>query len=378
MAELRSDGTASVVVKPRPGAFLTRETVNAIRQMVSAAIPDMRPQYVSVTDISQSKTYGGEEEDSVSDKLLRLTREHERTTAIDLSQALSFIPDVNVLVTVELSEIQRQSRREQIVDPKQTVALQSSTQTRQQQFQKQRARQEPGVVPNASPLSVEEEQGPESSSSLTEENSETLTVPRYEIIDQELFGAMPEATRVSVTIPESYPRSLLLQQNPQIVEADDPNGFQQALLTVKTEVETKVKQIVATRINVDLTQNPNPTSISVQTVVPQEPEMPTLAIPMTDKLFDWGTEWGGAVMMVILALWALRSLNRSMPKLPDVEVEAATLQAALKPEVEEEDVKHQPSFIMPESGEREALLSVVKENPEMTAAVISNWIRNAR
>ncbi|MAT15750.1 MAG: hypothetical protein CMJ46_10840 [Planctomyces sp.] len=373
-------GTASVSVRPRPGYRLSQQQVVGIRTMVAGSIPGIDPKNVSVTDLTTMTTYRADDEnDATSDRLLRLTQEHERSAAEDLYNALSYIPDVLVSVTVDLSEIKRQTRREQIVDNKQTVAIQQSTSTRQQQFQKRQPRQEPGVVPNAGAMSVEADQGPASSSTLSEENTDTLTVPRFEIRDEELFGAMPTATRVSVNIPEDYPRTLLMRRSPDLNEANDPQAFQTQLMAVKTEVENQVKQIVATRINVDLAENPNPKSISVQTVIPQEPDIPDISVPITDKLFDWATEWGGAVMLVVLSLWALRSLNKSMPKLPDVQVEAANLQAALQPVQEEiEHNKRHSSFVLPESNEREDLQIVVKENPEMTAAVISNWIRSAR
>ncbi|MCA9039394.1 MAG: hypothetical protein KDA65_03500 [Planctomycetaceae bacterium] len=373
-------GTASVSVRPRAGYQLTRQQISGIRQMVANSLPGILAQHVSVMDLSTLNHYGAEDEnDPTSDRLLRLTREHERSTAEDLMMALRHIPNVNVSVSVDLSEIKRQVRREQTVDPKQVVALQQSTNTKQQQFQKRQPRQEPGVIPNQSSLSAESDQAPASSSTLTEENTETITVPRFEILDEEVFGAMPKATRVAVTIPEDYPRSLLLRRSPDQAENQTSDEFQQQLATVKEEIETQVKQLIATHLNLDLTQDPNPSAISVQTVIPQEPDIPEISIPITDKLFDWTTEWGGAILLVLLSLWALRSLNKSMPKLPDVEVEAASLQAALQPaEVEEDEKHHSSAFALPEASEREDLQTVVKENPEVTAAVISNWIRNSR
>ncbi|WP_197440487.1 hypothetical protein [Polystyrenella longa] len=373
-------GTASVSVRPRAGVHLNREQIDGIRLMVANSLPGITAQHVSVLDLATLRNYSSDNDnDPASDKLLRLKNEHERTIHQELLSALSYIPDVNVSVTVDLSEIKRQTRREQTVDSKQTVAIQQSVKTRQQQFQKRQVRQEPGVVPNASSLSVGGEQSPDSSSTLTEEDTETLTVPRFEILNEEIFGATPTATRVSVTIPEDYPRTLLLRRNPDLAQTPTSEDFLQQMGVVKLEVENQVKQLIATRINVDLIENPNPSSISVQTVIPQEPVTPEFNVPLTDKLIDWITNWGGAVMLVVLALWALRSLNKSMPALPDVEMEAATLQAALRPHVEEEaEEKHHSSFVLPEAGEREDFQTVVKENPEMTAAVISNWIRNTR
>jgi len=43
---------------------------------------------------------------------------------------------------------------------------------------------------------------------------------------------------------------------------------------------------------------------------------------------------------------------------------------------EEEEEENQDVFTFEEGNERENIQSVIKDNPEMTAAIISNWIRN--
>ena len=86
------------------------------------------------------------------------------------------------------------------------------------------------------------------------------------------------------------------------------------------------------------------------------------------------TQWGGPGGLALFALWALWMLNRSMKRMPEGSATATGKQStgkaaalAATPEDEEDQIPKEPT-------KRDKLQTLVKDNPEMAAAVLSRWL----
>ncbi len=96
--------TATVSVKAADDAQLDRTQVSAIRSMVAGAIEGLKPEQVTVTDLN-GPTYHddpGSREGTADGPNVRLKRVYEQQWKAKIQEALAYVPDVNVTVSVEL------------------------------------------------------------------------------------------------------------------------------------------------------------------------------------------------------------------------------------------------------------------------------------
>ena len=115
------------------------------------------------------------------------------------------------------------------------------------------------------------------------------------------------------------------------------------------------------------------TAVTVNSFDAIDPQIKVIATPFLETVGGVFRQWGGAVGLALFAMWALWMLNKSMTKLAVDESQqtAGVILHALDEEETEEVVEAS------EPTKRDALQSVVQDNPEMTAAVLGKWIQAA-
>jgi flagellar biosynthesis/type III secretory pathway M-ring protein FliF/YscJ len=97
--------TALVIVKPSGMSQLDEKTVSAIRRMMPGAFAGLKPENVTVADLSGRTWCGNPEEGGGGDNLyVSLKRIYEQDLKAKILNALGFIPNATVEVSVEVEK----------------------------------------------------------------------------------------------------------------------------------------------------------------------------------------------------------------------------------------------------------------------------------
>jgi len=364
--------TAIVNVRPRRGRELSEQLVQSIRFAVAGGVPDLKPEHVTVFDESRGIAHRGEQPDDPFDnRLLTRKTQFEQRYQNMIVGALSHIPDVQVTVSVDLDNIKSSKVREQAVNPKETVSLQQTEQSRTDAVAERVVLAEPGVVPNG-PDTVNNAGNDQRSRNLEERTTTSTTVASFSLSEQEFIAAMPKAVQVSIGIPDDYFRSVALKQGLTEGETDDSKSeFQLAVDGIRT-AEVESARVTAKTL---LPGTPPDTAIDVRSIHPIDPQVVEPVIPLTETVTSAVSQWGGAIGLALFALWALRLLNRSMPDIPEESPAIAQTTLPLDEAEEEQEPADRPDQ---EPNNRDRMQSVVRDNPEMAAAVLRGWIHSPK
>jgi flagellar M-ring protein FliF len=359
--------TATVSVKPRPGRELSARLVQSIRAAVASMVPDLHPSDVTVFDVLNGSSHTGDSANEPFDsKLVQRIEEFRRKYERQIEEDLSYIPDVGVTVNVDVDNVKSSVSRNQKVDPK-TVPLFTQETKLKDTLQQYVPRGEPGQTTNR-PASLASASGLERTRQFTDDSSQSVNGVTFEVTEKELIAAMPKAVQVSVTIPRDYYRSVAEKR----IAAKEPDATKTDVAAIEKEVIANVTKSVRALIPADSPAN----AVIVNSVDRIVPPAPPLTLTWSERLGDWLREWGPAAVLAVLAGWALLMLRRSTPPLPAPLAETArpgerNRAAAAGQDAGEEAVPARPPT------RRELLQSLVRDNPEATATVISKWLQVA-
>ncbi len=364
--------TATASVRPRAGYELSMDLVRSLRSAVANMVPDLREEDVVILDQRTGKSYTVETDDPLGDGVLRRIREFEELYRRRITQALDFIPNVLVSVNVDLENLRRSIRRMQTLESKSPVELVSETRSRTETSSRKPTAVEPGVRPNSG-RELAASAGPEETSNRTESDAKTVSVPaKSTITEDELAGLMPKAVQVNVSIPRDYYRSVAIKNGLSEGTTDEERAkFNAELQKIEQEVVSEIEQIVARNIPADSPQG----AYHVGSYTRVDLEEPEIEIPLTTTIGHTLTQWGSAIGLAVFALWALWMLNRSLRTLSvSEEEEDEALPAQASVEAASEQTEEEPR----ETNPRDQLQAVVRDNPELAAAVLRRWIQSAR
>ncbi len=370
--------TATVNVLPRRNRQLSMQLVHSLRAAVAGMVPDLSPADVTIFDQSTGTSHTADKEGEPFDsKLLTRIKQFEQLHQNKIASHLSsYIPNVVVTVNVELENLKRSIERKQVFNPK-TIDLDIRDESRNDQLNQQPQSAEPGSASNQ-PMALRTRVGTQKTRTTTETNTSTRSVPLdFTTSEKELIAAMPKAVQVSVAIPRDYYRKVALKRQ-SLADAqgdkkdgEEPKAISEAdVQKIEQEVQQDVKATVLTLIP---TGSPD-TAINVTSYTRVEPDVQKIDIPMTETLGNAFSRWGGAIGLALFALWALRLVSKSMPKLPAPETELGATLAMQTPRKDEPQEEPTP----PEVTQRDKLQGVVRDDPEMAASVLSKWIQAAK
>lgn len=360
--------TCVVSVRMRGGREVSSELAQSLRYAVSGGISGLSPADVTVFDISTGFSSRQPEKDDpfnsqYIDQIKKFTTMHQR----NISEALSYIPNAIVSVNVDLENLKTSWQREQKFDAK-PFAIKNVEETSQSSDDEHRPSSEPGVGANT-PRRVKDAGYTENKRTSRQSTNSTENVPvTTTTTDQTFVGLLPKLVQVTVAIPEDYYRAVAVQQGFKPGESEaDKQKLQGEVERIKKEVNDKVKAKVAKLIP--------PTGsaidpIDVNSYVRLDSNATPTDIPMMFKMGEAATQWGGPASLALFALFALFMLNRSMKKLPDTDVPVPV--SKLTPASEDEEEEEEPA--PKEATKRDQLQSLVRDNPELAAAVIGRWI----
>jgi flagellar M-ring protein FliF len=106
----------------------------------------------------------------------------------------------------------------------------------------------------------------------------------------------------------------------------------------------------------------------LETIEPPAPV--SLAAQFSDAL----TQWGGPAGLTLFALWALFMLNRSVQRTNRSQAATAAKSPAGNATATSTDAANEDDDLNREPTKRDRLQTLVKDNPEMAATVISRWL----
>ena len=374
----RSSVKATVFVRPRRGHELSPTLVRALRWVVAhSVVAEMKPSDVVVFDQIKQVAYTPDQEgDPFSGRLLARINEFTDMYRSKIDEALSYIPYVLVTVNVELDKLKSSAERIHKYDKKNSVITLESEETKTQSSNQRSSRGKVGVVPNTG-LALQSQAGPAKQQQLEERDLETVRVPSYTIQDKTYNAAMPQAVQVSVSIPEEYYRKAAVKEQQRLGKTEGETDaekeafrktIEDSIPVIRQQVNDKVTATVAKATGVKAPDD----SIAVDSYERVEPDVEEPNLSITETLSDAVSQWGGVAGLVVFSLWALWMLNKSMPKLPD---EVSSESPAALPAIAEEEPEAEEKSV-PETTKRDELQVVVRDNPEMAAAVLGRWIQS--
>jgi flagellar biosynthesis/type III secretory pathway M-ring protein FliF/YscJ len=380
---------ATVIVKPRAGHDLSTRQIQALRDAVTFAIPDLKSTDVTVYDQRKGESYTPESEnDPLNGKQFALLREASQLYESKIKNALAHIsPDIVVTVNVELEPFQESTTQTVKYDLKRSIEQQTSEQKKTESFRQQPVQAEPGLRSNQ-PRSLANTASNMQNRQLTEENNSVTRSPGGESTYVKSLPAMPKVVTVSVLVPEDYYSKALETQK----GAPGQKGGAKTIEKIKEETETAVKNIVAGAI-----PNPDPKSITVSSFLPVHEAPPTITPSSWNTVTSLFSQWGGAVglgLFAIWALWMLRATTTPRANSTESSFEASInvpapsgsgpgsggggspgQPATAKKEKEEIVIEEEP---MQTLNDRDLVQTMVRDNPEMAVAIIGKWLQGAR
>ena len=389
--------TASVSVKPLGSTELTGNLVSAIRNLVSSSIAGLKPDNVVVTDLNTGRAYRGDGENGgdpgSGDPYTTRKQWHEQQYTTKILQALSYVPRVSVVASVELDKEKHHKQMKVVHDPK-TVPMQV--------IDKSRARSHDGAAPGGragftanQPQAIQpvtSTKGPheeEDESERTEYNAISS-----ETLERDRVGLTPTRVTVSVQVPSSYFLKVWQERNP--VQPGTPAKPPAAadLELVRTQEVAKIEKCIAPLL--PPLENLNPTTPDTTKLVTvtefQDITPETIPLPdMKDNVLQWLQQhWTtlGMVLLGAISLSMLRSMARSGPAsaetparpTPAAAAAAATAAAAAAvAEAEAESIAERRLRRLSGGGPslRDELSEIVKEDPDAAANILKLWIGNA-
>ncbi len=373
---------ATIVVKPRAGHELSSRQIQALRDAVTFAIPDLKSTDVTVYDQRKGEAYTPDaDNDPLSGRTLALLRESSQLYERRIKDALVHIsPDIVVTVNVDIDPTQRTITETRRYDPKKSIEQQQTEQKRMERYRQQPAPAEPGVKSNL-PRALAASPGNMQDRTLQDETTTILRTPGGEAVYTEGIPGLPKVVTVSVLIPEDYYTKAVELEKAAAGQAKS-GGAAKTVDKIKEETEQAVKNIVAGAIPTD-PANPNPKQITVSSYVRLKETPPEIHTSTLDNVTSLLSQWGSAVGLGLFALWALWMLRGTMPKATAPEAPApeasATPLAGAPPqpaaEKEKPPIEEEP---MPTLNDRDLVQTMVRDNPEMAVAIIGKWLQATR
>ena len=334
----RSQTSASVFIKLRPGADISPSQVKAIRNLVSASVENLKPEKVVVIDDrGRNLTAMLDEgtEDAVSARQFKIKNEFERNLERKIQTALESalgFGNVKVRVSAEL-DFTKVQKKEVLYDPDLTAVV-------SEQKKKERSvGGAPGGVAGTT-ANIPPAQGSQINQGAVSEKKETIT--NYEVSKREIMTVDPtlRVKRISVGV----------MVNSQLKDVD------------KKEIE----KIVSASAGIDPKRGD---TLSVVMVPFKPPEVPTGVMPEEKIPRFLIPAVVGAVFGLILLFVMLKILRRKpapvtapAPTQPPEEMPTITGAEILRERAREVQVV-------------KTITDVARKEPKKVAALIKTWLK---
>lgn len=373
---------AQVSIRLKGSQPLTGEQVRSFKAFVAGALAGVGRDQVTVTDLSTGRTVGPSSvQDAELDRVLLLTEQHKSRYEAEITKALEHIPDVKIAVNVELDPIRSTVERETVLQTK-PFAVQNRTEKRESQADERTVKGEPGVGSNR-PVQAQQHAaatpGNQSGRKMKETLEETTNIPSVTNTERRTEGFFPKNVTVAVSIPKDYYEKVARDEGlTEGTTEDEKKKFRSDVGVIQTGVEQDIKAQVSKLIPAGT----SPDNVVVQSYRRNIKEIEVSATSSYLSMAgDWFGQWGSTLGLGILAIVALRMLSKGM--VPSGELAQATANAGVDSgagRIEEDEgmVEGERSPLPATPTVRDELQTMVRDNPEMAATLLSRWIVNAK
>jgi flagellar M-ring protein FliF len=361
--------TATVNVKPRSGREVTPRLASSLRLAVANMIPDLSPENVTIFNMRTYESYTIEKDTPFDGRLISWIKTHTKRYKEKIEEQLSYIPGAIVAVDVQIENLEShvEETKNYQQPGKGSVTIIDQNKTRNDSSTTQAPVSPPGVEPNR-PRALTSNTGPAKSrkSELTDKSS--TTIPGYTASLKRYLAAMPKAVKVSVGIPEEY--FAKVAEKTKAAGGTGGNAGQAAGPT-RDQILADIKQMVSRTIGAD----PAGDAVEVRPFIRVDQDVPSMETPFIETAMTAAGRWGGPLALGLFAFWALWMVKKNMPTLSASQSDPiAALAVPVPASVEESQPEERPA---PQPTARDKLQTVVRDNPEVAAAVINQWLRSA-
>lgn len=360
--------TATVNVLPKRGHDISPQLVHSLRAATANMVADLQPADVTIFNMGTGESHTAEKGSAYDGRLISLIKQHTQRYQEKIRQQLSYIPDVLVTVDVQLDNLEAHVEQTHKNDPKGNVAVSEQSKTESDDRQTQPNKAEPGSQ-SMTPRSLSSSQSQSEKRTIKKSDTTSTFSSSFTTSYKKFIAAMPKETHVSIAIPDSYFAKIA-------EKSGDDSGSSAAKTTPPTreQILADVKTAVANTIGSDA----NSPNINVRSYIRVDPEIPELTTPWTESLSAALSQWGGVVALGIFGIWALLMLKKNMPKIPEVQQPMLAAAAAMPTSSASLEMPEEPIEKVPaKPTQRDKLQSTARDNPEMVAAVLSQWLEGA-
>ncbi len=367
--------TATVSVRPKPGREISASLVHSIRISIAGMKANLQASDVTVFDLGKQIAYRqSSEDDPFNDKLLQRINQLKEMYRREVKTAVDYIEGVRVAVNVDVEKVKSAVKQTRTVQAKATPYY-TTTQSNKKNSNQFATPKEPGQNANG-PMNLAAQNRPTSTEDATDTKETTLMVPSYETLQEHIAGALPENVRVSVVVPESYYRVVAMQSG-ELTEESTEEEIRAAAKKYQPDVEDALRDRIAKIIPIPTGKNPED-FIDIGSYIPSPVEDVVATTSMMQTVSYLIAQWGSAVALALFGLWAFWTLNKtvrtqaenSFPEFEDDEDDDE--------EPEEDDDQFDDLIPDGDTKKIDHLQHLVKNDPDMTASIISNWIQNAK
>ena len=291
------------MVRPKGNQPLDERTVRTLKQMVASSVAGLKPEAVTVVDMSTNDHFGASGADGANGgDYADHKKRHELAWQHTISHVLEYIPGVLVSTNVEL-------------DPE------ISNEETSIQFDKEPARRD--ASKSAKPHSASE--SPKGSSAHLAEvvadelglsprekrEGNSLPATQTHVVRQ---GGTPKRVTVSVAVPNTYYFEVWHKENAAPAGQPQRTPDAASLAAVEAREKQKIEQLVANLLPREESAARDARQVAVSTFYPLT--HPPVADPeLSELVMAWAVEHGGTLAlggMALLGLLVLRSMVRSI------------------------------------------------------------------
>ena len=331
---------ANGAITPRAGREISATLITSLQHVVASMVPDLSPADVTIFDVTRGQAFTGETpDDSMESRLMSQARDDARNCEQLLLKALSHIPQVGVVVQVDMGS-QKLSRIRKDFD---------------------RSRAEMSPVANRPATIDDPENHLTGFRGNDESNGET----------QELSGR-PKVMRINVTIPRDYLHEIARRAQLKRERSATPPD----LMAIEDELLLKVERTVGRLISAETGKHVvTVTCVDRLDSPPADLARPTFNLNSFHPYYLWAGI-GGLCLLMLFAWGGHRSSKPGFAS--EVSAEPHSIeQRPFDPPLEADAVPHQVHSPDRATVLREEIRALVQSDPAASADLLGRWLSEA-
>lgn len=390
--------TALVAVRAQGNRPLGDDEIRAIREAVRGGLMGLKPSNISVLDLNTGDTHTGAEPghgNGSENAYLATKRMYERVYKSKIVERLMpMYPGIWVGVNVELDpELYQSTTSTELKGKPVTVAR--TTVEKDTPVLSNANGGRPGSYPNAIGNQAQQvaANAPGPAERATESRVQETLLNSQQQVESQKAGLVPTQVRASIDVPMKYLVQVYRESNPKADKDTEPPDDE--LRKLETEARKRIESAVSGVLPTTVASDGKP--LVTIGFVPDLPEVPLAKPSVAETATSWlAGNWQtiGMFLLGLIGMWFLRGMVRSVPEPAQAaaaETASATSGGSAAAEsgeapalrvvggsdgerAEGKEARQRRRFRGQSANLREELAELVKEDPDMAANILRNWI----